>query len=67
MSQEGVVDCLKRIDSFVGAHSDHNGERPDIEVQRNVNHAFWTRIAQSEPPALPKRGRPAKVKNDSEE
>ena len=55
MSHEGVLECLKRIDSFVIAHSSHNGERSFKEIEDNVNEAFWKQIAGYEPVPLPKR------------
>lgn len=49
MDEGGVISCLKRIDAWVGAHADANGERPEKEVDANVNAAFWNKIAMIEP------------------
>lgn len=64
MNEKEVIACLNRMSSWVGAHSDHNGERPESEIQKNVNEAFWKHIAQKAPPELPKRGRPPKSSSD---
>lgn len=59
-----VVDALQRISSWVAAHSDANGERPEVEVDANIATAFWTKIARNDPTALPiKRGRGRPPKN----
>jgi hypothetical protein len=64
MSQPHVVAALDRMSSWVRAHSDHNGERPEEEVNANVATAFWTKIAEAEPVKLPpKRGRGRPRKN----
>lgn len=57
MNHEGVLECLKNIDSWVNAHADANGERPHSEVQRNITNAFWKNIARMEPPAVEKKVR----------
>lgn len=61
MNEREVIAGLNRMSAWVGAHSDHNGERPESEIQKNVNEAFWKHIAQKSPPDLPKRGRPPKA------
>ena len=67
MDHAAVVEALDRISAWVSAHSDHNGERPQDEVEDNVNEAFWRKIAQIEnPPELPKRGRPPKNREKQE-
>lgn len=48
MNHDAVVKCLQRMDAYVGAHSSANGERPDNEIQQNVNEAFWKHIAKDE-------------------
>lgn len=53
LSEQGVISGLNRMSAWVSAHSDHNGERPESEVQQNVNDAFWKHIAQYEPKPLP--------------
>ena len=63
MNHERIMECLKRLDSYVGAHSDANGERPEKEVQGNIAEAFWRFIAQAEPATLPPRGRPKKIRD----
>jgi hypothetical protein len=64
MNQPAIIAALDRMSSWVKAHSDHNGERPQEEVQANVATAFWTKIAQAEPVKLPpKRGRGRPRKN----
>lgn len=65
MDHDRVVACLDRLSAWVGAHSDHNGERPESEVLKNVHEAFWKHIAKAEPKPLPPKrgpGRPKKVK-----
>ena len=55
---------LADLVSYAHKHNDANGERSDEEVDRNVSIAFWTKIAQNEPTALPaKRGRGRPRKN----
>lgn len=64
MNHAAVVAALGRLSAWVGAHSDHNGERPEEVVNANVATAFWTQIAQAEPVKLPpKRGRGRPRKN----
>lgn len=67
MNHASVVACLDRIDRWVGAHGDHNGERPERDINKNINDAFWLHIAKIEPPARPEKpklGRPKKIKPD---
>jgi hypothetical protein len=52
MNQGAVVRCLERIDSWVQAHSDQNGERDDKRIQQNIAAAFWTRIARDATPGI---------------
>lgn len=62
MNQDRVVECLQRIDAYVAAHADGNGERSDAEVQRNINAAFWTHIVNDHTQGRrnAKAGRPTK-------
>lgn len=48
MDEKVVIEGLNRMSSWVASHSDANGERPEDEVQQNVNAAFWKKIAQDE-------------------
>jgi len=48
MNHAAVMKLMSHIDSYVGAHSDHNGERPEAEIKRNVNAAFWEHIVRDE-------------------
>lgn len=50
MQHDAVISCLKRIDGWVAAHGDANGERSQTEVNANVNEAFWKYIAAKQPP-----------------
>lgn len=47
MDQAKIVECLKRMDSYVASHSDSNGTKRDPEVHQQVWGAFWTHIAQT--------------------
>lgn len=47
MNHGAVVECLKRIDSWVESHGTANGERSDKDVDANVNRAFWEKIAKT--------------------
>lgn len=44
MNHREVARILEQIDAWVNAHSTANGERPEVEVKKNVNAAFWTNI-----------------------
>jgi hypothetical protein len=55
-----IVECLTRIDSWVAAHGDANGERSEAAIKANVARAFWKFIAVMEPEPAPKRGRKPK-------
>jgi hypothetical protein len=57
MDNGSVKACLARIDTWVNAHATGNGERPEKEVQQNVNAAFWENICKN-----PSAGLKSKVK-----
>ena len=40
MREDKVHEMLKMADAWVAAHSDHNGERSDAEVKKNVQAAY---------------------------
>jgi hypothetical protein len=40
MNEKGVFALLKLADGWCDAHSTGNGEKPDKQIQENVNHAF---------------------------
>ena len=46
MNHGAVVKCLERVDRYVQAHADGNGERTDDRIQQNINRAFWEHLAQ---------------------
>lgn len=55
LNEKAVIAALNRISTWVQSHADANGERPASEVQKNINEAFWTQIAQHNPPPLPEK------------
>ena len=40
MREDKVFEMLKMVDAWVNAHSDHNGERSEKDVKRNVQDAY---------------------------
>lgn len=70
MNEPEVISSLNRMSAWVAAHSDANGERPEYDVQKNINEAFWTKIAEVVPKPLPPkrgRGRPRKVQENPDD
>lgn len=47
MNHNAVVECLKRIDAWVGSHGTGNGERSDKDIDANITRAFWEKIAKN--------------------
>jgi len=47
MNHGAVIECLKRIDSWVSAHGSGNGEKSDKQVEVNVATAFWEHICKN--------------------
>jgi len=45
MDHNKVVDLLDRLTAYSHAHDDANGERSEADIKRNINEAFWTKIA----------------------
>ena len=54
MNNTAVVDCLRRIDAWVDAHSTSNGYLSDKQVQERVNRAFWEHIVKNPQAGLKK-------------
>jgi hypothetical protein len=68
MNHAAVVACLDQLSAWVAAHSDHNGERSEEEIQQNVIDAFWKHLVRRDPkPLPPKRGPGRPKKNQSED
>ena len=40
MDEKKVMAMLALSDNYINAHSSHNGERNDLEVQNNINAAL---------------------------
>lgn len=40
MDEKKVMAMLALSDGYINAHSSHNGERNDLEVQNNINAAL---------------------------
>jgi hypothetical protein len=46
MNNTAIINILTRIDSWVGAHGAHNGERSERDIDRQVVTAFWENLAK---------------------
>ena len=40
MREDKVHEMLRMADAWVASHGDHNGERPEKDVKRNVQAAY---------------------------
>lgn len=47
MNNGAVVKCLERIDAWVGAHSDRNGEKSEKDIELSIRWAFWNFICKN--------------------
>jgi hypothetical protein len=44
MDNTKIIECLNRIDYWVNAHSEYNGERDNKSISENITDAFWKHI-----------------------
>lgn len=45
MDNNEVVKLLDRLHHWTASHSDGNGGKTEIQIQQNINRAFWLHLA----------------------